>query len=536
MEMRKIEGKKVWIAPAFFVLSFLVILGSVLVFDYCHAFSEARNTLAQELSDVKTILTYRLEYDRHFLQMLAEQMSDGYLTEQTFRNNVSRYVCNRVYLVNIIWSKPGRVIAWKEPDPAWNASRPEHVEAEQIAYKTHAPAYSRPFQNRADEFLFEINIPVFQKNSFLGMFTGIYSSENLIKFIHVRKHLKDQYLIRLIDKDERILAERGPSVPLDLRLTKQLALDPPGRGVELVLIGRKIGLSHWQLVMLISGSAILALGMGWSMWAMNREVLRRIRVEEALVRDMAERRKAEERLRQSQAELAHAWRVATVGEMAGSLAHELNQPLCSITTCADTCAEILKKKGPETPEILSGLEEIGAQAERAGYIIRHIKEFVRKSEPKRSRADLNDIVRKVLSLVSPEMNRRGIVLEMNLTEPLPPVRVDVIQIEQVILNLLQNAIDAMIEKDTSDRKLVIRTALEPENKVSVLVKDTGRGLSAEAQAHLFEPFFTTKPQGLGMGLSISRSIIENHGGKLSASSDPGRGTTFQFTLSTLTDK
>ncbi len=533
--MRKTDGHKVWLGPAFFVFSFLVVLGAVLVVDYRRAFGEAQNTLSQELADVRTILTYRLEYDRHFLLMLSEQMSDGYLTEPIFLKNVKRYVSNRIYLIDVTWSGPDGVVQWKSSDKFIPKNMQRFLERNP-ARETRKIAYSRPYQDRGGDFLFDVYVPVFKKENFLGMFTGVYSSRNLLKFVHSRKHLADQYLIRMVDSNGKILAQCFPSVPLDARLAKQSVLDPPGQGVLLGLEGRKIGISNWQGVMLVLGCAVIALGMGWSMWMMKREIIRRKRVEESLILDMTERRKAEEQLQKSRNELAHAWRVATVGEMAGSLAHELNQPLCSIATCADTCTDILKTKGLSTPEILPALEEIASQAQRAGYIIRHIKEFVRKSEPKRSSTDLNEILRRVLKLVEPEINRRGIVLETHFADHLPVIQADAVQIEQVILNLVQNAMDAVNEIKADNRKILVQADLEPENKVKVLVKDTGPGLSPEVRTRLFEPFFTTKPEGLGMGLSISRSIIENHGGKLQGFSDPGRGATFQFTLSTLTDK
>ena len=263
---------------------------------------------------------------------------------------------------------------------------------------------------------------------------------------------------------------------------------------------------------------------------MKREILYRKQVEQSLIQDMAERRKAETQLQQSQNELAHALRVTTVGEMAGSLAHELNQPLCSIATYADTCLDILKSGISGNPDILSALAEIAANAERAGYIVRHIKEFIRKSEPKRTTVDLNEILKNSLKLVESERSRREVTLELTLADQLPPIQADPVQIEQVLLNLIQNAMDAVDGREAGHRKIFVLTTLEPENKIGVLVKDTGPGLSPEAREHLFEPFFTTKTEGLGMGLPICRSIIENHGGKIRIGSSSGMGTVFQFTL------
>lgn len=248
-------------------------------------------------------------------------------------------------------------------------------------------------------------------------------------------------------------------------------------------------------------------------------------------RDITERRRAEEQLRQREADLAHFSRLTTMGEMAAGLAHELNQPLAAISNYAGGCVRRLRADIVADPKILlHPMEQIGAEAVRAGEIIRRLREFVRKGETQRSGADINRLIAEALTLVRPESRQRNITLTLEVARDLPEVMVDAIQIEQVIVNLARNAIEAMSGDGWARRKLIIRSALAEEGMVEVAVSDTGVGMREEEAKRLFYPFFTTKPTGMGMGLSISRSIIEAHEGRLWSTPNPEGGMTFRFTL------
>ncbi len=249
-----------------------------------------------------------------------------------------------------------------------------------------------------------------------------------------------------------------------------------------------------------------------------------------IIRDITERKRVEEQLRKNQNELAHAWRVATVGEMASSLAHELNQPLCSILNFANAGTKLFRSGKIEPQEILSTFEAIATQAQRAGKIVRNVKDFTRKTELRRSTIDINQAVRNALQFLGPNLKRTGVLLELKLSDDLPCLLADQVQIEQVVLNLVQNALDAMSDTEIGHRKLGIETGIHEKEHIQVQVMDTGSGIAEEICPHLFESFFTTKPEGLGMGLTISRSIIENHQGKLWYYPNPDQGMTFVFTL------
>jgi len=246
--------------------------------------------------------------------------------------------------------------------------------------------------------------------------------------------------------------------------------------------------------------------------------------------DITERKAAEREARQRQAELAHVLRVGTMGEMAASLAHELNQPLQAVVNFATGCMRRLDRANGAAADLLDPLNQIAAEALRAGEIVRRIRQFVRKVPARRERADVNELVLEATRIFEPEAALDDVTVRVGVTPDLPPVDVDAIQIEQVILNLLRNGLEAMASSQTAERILRIETSADDAGGVRVLVRDTGHGFAPDLGERLFEPFYTTKPQGLGMGLSISRSIIEAHGGRLFGSSRPGAGAEFGFVL------
>lgn len=274
--------------------------------------------------------------------------------------------------------------------------------------------------------------------------------------------------------------------------------------------------AYWPALALV-----LLAGAWWVAHVIRVEHLVRLRTEEL--------RAAGERARRQQEELEHGARLALLGEMASSLAHEINQPLAAIHNYANGCQRRLAD-GADLDGVRQGVRLIAEQAERAAGIVKRIRAFVRKRTPEHLPLAVNDSVLAALDLFAATAQRRGVAVECRLAEALPPVAADRIQVEQVILNLLQNAADAMAGAAT--RRLGVATELV-DGVVRVAVADSGPGLSPEARAHLFQPFFTTKPDGLGLGLSLSRSIIESHGGRLWAEDGPDGGARFVFTLSPL---
>ena len=252
----------------------------------------------------------------------------------------------------------------------------------------------------------------------------------------------------------------------------------------------------------------------------------------ASVLDVTERRRAEELARQQQEQLQHTSRLVTMGEMASTLAHELNQPLAAIASYNAGCLNLLAGGHPDPEELKPALEKLGVQAQRAGRIIRRVHEFVRKSEPQRIPCDLREVVDDCLGFVEAEARKRRVTIEADLPV-VPPVLADRLMLEQVLLNLVRNGMDAMAATPAGSRVLGVRLEAG-DGEVAVAVADNGCGLSPEAREKMFTAFFTTKPEGMGVGLSICRSIVEFHRGRLWAEDNPrsptGTGTIFRFTL------
>jgi len=248
------------------------------------------------------------------------------------------------------------------------------------------------------------------------------------------------------------------------------------------------------------------------------------------VRDITELKRIEARIKEREATLLHAARLSTLGEMASGIAHELNQPLSAILTYGDACLCLAQAQSPDISRIARNLGEIVSQGERAGVIIRRMRALAKGRQPHYGCTDLNDAVRNAAVLIRWELTQNGMQVSLEFAESLPCVYADPIQIEQVLVNLMRNAIDAMRRVTDEPRLLTLRTIVADADHVSVEVCDTGVGLPLKQEARIFEPFFTTKPDGLGIGLSISRTIIEAHRGVLGARPNADRGTVFFFSL------
>ena len=248
------------------------------------------------------------------------------------------------------------------------------------------------------------------------------------------------------------------------------------------------------------------------------------------VMDITERRHADEALRNTQAELARVARLTAMGELVASIAHEINQPLAAIATNADACLRWLNRETPDLDEARDAVTRILRGSSQAGNVIRGLRALARKSGPELARFDINDAIQEVLALVRTELQRQGVVLHTDLTVGERPVFGDRVQLQQVLLNLIINGIEAMSTVTERPRVLTVSSALAEPGTVLVAVEDTGTGLDEAIGKRIFEPFFTTKSDGLGMGLSICRSIIEAHGGTLWVSPRPLHGTVLRFTV------
>jgi len=245
--------------------------------------------------------------------------------------------------------------------------------------------------------------------------------------------------------------------------------------------------------------------------------------------DITEHKRAEEALRQAQADLEQVNRVTTMGELTASLAHEVNQPIAAAVTNANTCLRWLAADSPNLKEARAAAMRIVKDGTRAGEIVSRIRLLFKKGTPERELVDVSEVIREMIVILRSEAMRYSISVRTELAEDLPQVLGDRVQLQQVLMNLIMNSIDAM--KDVhGTRELVIKSQHSENEHLLVSVSDTGVGLPAQQADQIFNAFFTTKPDGTGMGLRISRSIVESHGGRLWAADNSPRGASFYLTL------
>jgi C4-dicarboxylate-specific signal transduction histidine kinase len=246
--------------------------------------------------------------------------------------------------------------------------------------------------------------------------------------------------------------------------------------------------------------------------------------------DITDRRRADEELRRQREELAHALRLTTLGEMAASLSHEMNQPLTAILSSAQAARRVLDTAEPDRGEIVrSAIQYIIEDSKRAAQVIRRLRALFRKEHAERKPIDLNEVIMDVVALVRGDAARRGVSLRCELADGLPAVSADIIQLQQVVLNLIVNAMEATTSAE-EPRDVTLTTQRAEPGLLRLSVHDTGAGVEASELDKIFEPFVTTKSDGLGMGLSISRSIVQAHGGRIWAARNPEHGLTVHVEL------
>jgi len=248
------------------------------------------------------------------------------------------------------------------------------------------------------------------------------------------------------------------------------------------------------------------------------------------IMDVTDRKRAADALLKTQAELAEVSRLTTMGELAASIAHEINQPLAAVVTNAQTCVDLLRAEPPPWSEVGSAVADIAEAGRRASDVIARIRLLLRKGVAEPVELSVNDVVRDVVALTRETMRQRGIILDTRLMPEMPRVFADRVQLQQVLINLVNNATDAMSDLNDRARRLTISSNCPDGFQVEVAVIDAGYGIDPQHRDRIFDPFFTTKADGMGMGLAICRGIVEGCGGRLWATSNPDLGTTVAFSL------
>jgi C4-dicarboxylate-specific signal transduction histidine kinase len=258
------------------------------------------------------------------------------------------------------------------------------------------------------------------------------------------------------------------------------------------------------------------------------------RLNEELEQRILERTKqltlASEALRETQMELAHVNRVATMGQLTASITHEINQPIAAAVTNAHAGLRFLDARPPNLDEVRHALHRIVDNGNRVGEVSGRIRALIKKAPPQKAGLEINEAILEIVELTRGEVLKNGVSVQMQLAADLPLIQGDRVQLQQVILNLMINAVEAMSGVDEGSRELLVGTGKDGSGEVLVTVQDSGPGLNSESFDRVFDPFYTTKPNGMGVGLSICRSIVDDHGGRIWASPRAGRGATFRFTL------
>jgi C4-dicarboxylate-specific signal transduction histidine kinase len=255
-----------------------------------------------------------------------------------------------------------------------------------------------------------------------------------------------------------------------------------------------------------------------------------MKANEELRKQIAERERTEAALHITRTELTRVARITTIGELTASIAHEVNQPLAAVVANADACVAWLAHLHPNLVEARAAAERAIQGATRASDVIRRIRSLISRAVPQRAHVQLNEVIEESVALAELQANRNNVAVVTELAPDLPLVLGDRIQLQQVILNLMMNGIESMTGVTDRLRRLLIKSEMENSNQLRISICDSGIGVNADVMARLFEPFFTTRPEGIGMGLPISLSIIEAHGGRLWAESTVDQGSVFQFTL------
>ena len=254
-----------------------------------------------------------------------------------------------------------------------------------------------------------------------------------------------------------------------------------------------------------------------------------------IIRDITERKRSEEEIHQIRERLSQFGRLSTLGEMAAGLAHELNQPLTAIATYTQACQRLIESGQSDDDEILATLKKCDSQAQRAGDVIRRLRQFVQKKELGPQEVSCDDLIHDLAALAEVDARNNGIPLTIDVAERLPKIMVDAVQIQQVILNLIRNGIDAMMNMDHYDEGISVSVTKFENDQIKIAVTDHGTGITKEDEKKIFQPFFTTKSSGLGLGLAICQSIVASHGGVLRFTKNPSGGTTFYFTLPVISE-
>ncbi|HAU36841.1 MAG TPA: hypothetical protein DCX07_03900 [Phycisphaerales bacterium] len=550
---------RTWFGPAVLGALLVAVLGGMLLGMQAKSLQAERADLAASAGTARECIHQRLDASRDYLRTLAQDMGRGTLDEEAFQKRLALYLVDHPELVSVVYVDASGTARWTAPsqgDPkvvGLPLACPQSQQGHREAIRTGQCVYSPPHVGLQGEPAFDINVPILRLGEPVGGLVGVYSCERVLRHV-LHRDILQKHQVSLVDERGNVIVPLPAVAPLDARLATVVEVNPPGKGL-LLRLGR-YGHGFWGAgtILLTLLYAALVVAMIGGMWSLKRQILCRRRAEQSLreardslalrVRErtseleraneqlhaeMAERRRAEERARQRQEELARVSRVSTLGEMAAGLAHELNQPLGAIASFAEGAMRLLESHADAPEQIHSAMTEVRAQALRAGNIVHRLRDFVSKGKPRRRCVELCRLVEEVVDLAGPDLRQERIALELDLPRDLPPVLADPVQIQQVLLNLLRNSLEA-IRRGSDDRRIALAARAGEDSLCRVSVADTGPGCPPGEIDRLCTALYTTKPEGIGMGLSISRTIVEAHHGRLWIEPNLPAGLVVHFTL------
>lgn len=510
------SGKQAWfwIMPNVAVGLFVLAMAALLWILHNHETEQQRHMLRRDMQWAEQTIQLHLQVNQETLLLLANDLALGTLDAASFQIRASQHMANNPELVAIFWVDEHEQIHWSAPFES-NVRLPgeslshqrQPLTALQQARENNKAVYTPLLSSAAGDSYIEIYAPIYAQKKYRGSIGGRYSMKGILSHL-IPAWFSDKYFLRLLDAKNQVISTNSHQATDKTGFHDIITLDPPGQGLKLQVGTFKTDsrLAQTMLVALILGlSAVIV----WSLVALRRHMIRRAQ--------------AEEKLRNTAC-------LITMGEMASSLAHELNQPLSAIANYSKGCVDRLMNDQTNPKELLDVLQKISSQADRAGNIIRHIRDFVSKRENQRHLCKINDIVTDVMSFADIEARAQGIKIVFKTEPDLPPLSIDRIMIEQVILNLVKNGVESMQHTEPHKRELSLNVKKSANTFIEVAIGDRGHGVTPESLDKLFLPFYTTKPNGMGMGLSICRSIIEFHQGRLWIEANPGGGSLFKFIL------
>jgi len=626
---------------------FVSVIVALVWLTRSHDQEEQRMALINDVLWMEQNLQFQLDRNVALLgQVGLELLSGGRPQEQTDAS-LRQILRPQSGLIRVLWLDSDGVMQGAMPPMSDNHLIGETTGAvpadsvfrlaRAVGRRTYSPAY----QVADGSHEFEVHVPVYSNDAFLGAVVGIYSLQDLI-LRELPWWFSERYRVSVLDADGREIVAKSKVAPISDEQSYTMPFDPPGQGLALKITSYRAE-TRWVPLLLVASIVLLAGIIVWSVWQLRRQLTHRHRAEQALrseslfrramedslltglrARDLAgrityvnpafckmvgygpeelighlpplpywdpddlehtqevhdmilageappegvelrlrrkngerldalifeaplidvsgrhtgwmgsmlditEQKRARELAQQQEERLQATSRLITMGEMASTLAHELNQPLAAIASYNTGCLNRLEQADIDREELRDTHRKLGRQASRAGEIIRRVHDFVRRSKPKRKALDLNEVIRDAVELIDADARSRGIRIDADLASNLPEIAADPVMIEQVVVNLLRNGMDAMRDNPAGRRTVAISTREEGGNLV-VRVADRGLGIDPETARRLFEPFFTTKAEGMGMGLNICRSIAELHHGRLGFESNPEGGTIFILSL------